>query len=116
MSNQQYTRGPWEIWNEGGGFGGAIGIFAPDDKDVPVATTCANTTQKGMARTRNGQTRANALLIAAAPELLEALQAAVAQLEHLQLTHKERWPADTTNLVSAARVSGERAIAKATGK
>jgi hypothetical protein len=77
----KHTPGPWEIWNESGGFGGAIGIFAPDDKDVPVATTCANTTPKGMQRTRNGQTRANAQLIAAAPELLAACRDALQTFE-----------------------------------
>ena len=63
---------------------------------------------------RNGEGNANARLIAAAPELLEALEEALNQLGTLQLDHKERWSNERTNMVSAARLKGHRAITKAT--
>lgn len=67
-----HTPGPWEA--KPLRIGAAITVY--DKKDRPIATTCSNTTAATMEMHRAGEVQANARLIAAAPELLAALQEA----------------------------------------
>lgn len=60
--DQKHTLGPWEIFEDGGYFD----VFTPQGIEIVGCEGCAN--------------EANAKLIAAAPDLLEALEAYVEAL------------------------------------
>ena len=78
MSANIHTPGPWAHGQQGCE-SGWIEITAADDRN-PVA--CATPAKPGTAEERrDAETRANARLIAAAPELLEALQELLASVE-----------------------------------
>lgn len=104
MSNTQHTPGPWAYSTSQEGWSYTVNIFqadnaAPTDgwSDVAyIIKTCAGEQQAIQ--------EANARLIAAAPELLEALREACKQARHPDYD----WPLDLQREVDAA-------IAKATG-
>ena len=60
----------------------------------------------------NGSTQANARLIAAAPDLLAALESL---FEHCAMVHKQWGDGDNTRQADAAINAARAAIAKATG-
>lgn len=99
----EFSQGPFKLDEEAEGVIGCRDIL--DANGNGVAST------HGLADDK--EDLANARLLAAAPELLEALRLALGQLDHLQVTHTERWSNDLTNMVSAARVGGRKAIVKA---
>lgn len=72
----KHTPGPWEA--QPPRLGAAITIYAGD---TPIATTASNTSPLTMEMHRRGEIKANARLIAAAPELLEALQMALVYID-----------------------------------
>lgn len=110
----EFTDGPWRVVNYDCGDksyydhnGPCPSIVAPDDQDCAIVHwdgfkqaywSSANGNQK--------QIEANARLIAAAPELLEALEVAVSALE---------W-ADQTVDVRGAQLIARAALAKARGE
>jgi hypothetical protein len=94
----QHTPGPWHAMAPR--IGAAITIYAHNGA-TPIATTASNTSPLTMEMHRRGEVKANAALIAAAPELLAALRE---MLEYAE----ERCDAVATNKARAA-------IAKATG-
>ncbi|MFY2819696.1 hypothetical protein ACOTI2_08230 [Achromobacter xylosoxidans] len=103
----KHTPGPWEA--QPPRLGAAITIYAGD---TPIATTASNTSPLTMEMHRRGEIKANARLIAAAPELLEALESCV-------IWNGKRGPDD--DLLPIDRQPGEiakamRAIAKAKGE
>jgi hypothetical protein len=80
VSAARHTPGPWRVIPPR--IGAALTVYGLDGV-FPVATTCSNTTPATMQAHREGTVAANAKLIAAAPELLDALQDAVRLIEHL---------------------------------
>jgi len=74
----QHTPGPWEIRP----FEGVYGVFSKEDNEVPVATTDYGGDMLEGADCQLTQ-EANARLIAAAPELLEACKTALSKLNEL---------------------------------
>jgi hypothetical protein len=66
-----HTPGPWEVVAPR--IGASITIYS-SIKQVPIATTCSNTSKETLEMHRRGEVKANAALIAAAPDLLEALK------------------------------------------
>jgi hypothetical protein len=86
MTNTQHTPGPWRIGDAG------FTVFGPPKPGALPET---------IAPVKN---RANARLIAAAPELLEALEALL-----------DRDPAPPLEKIGAVYVNARAAIAKATG-
>lgn len=77
-----HTPGPWKAMPPR--IGAAITIYAADG-ETPIATTASNTSPATMEMHRRGEVRANAALIASAPQLLadrkelvEALQSIAA--------------------------------------
>ncbi len=68
----KWTPGPWVAVPPR--LGAAITIYSGD---VPIATTSSNTSPATMAMHRRGKVKANARLIAAAPDLYEAAEAAM---------------------------------------
>lgn len=64
----KFTPGPWEA--KPPKFGAAITIYKGD---FPIATTCSNTAPATMQAHRDGTVKANAVLIAAAPDMFAAL-------------------------------------------
>ena len=92
-----HTPGPWRALRNC--LGAAITIY--DERDRPIATTASNGSVETMAMHRSGEVAANAQLLAAAPELLAALQSALTIL------------VDSVGDFDIAKA--EAAIAKATG-
>ena len=93
----QHTPGPWELRPDD--MGGLSSLVFPAKQPHPVAGVTGY-------YSGNGERLANARLIAAAPELLEALQRLSAQCERLRL------PGETE---SDAERTARAVIAKATG-
>lgn len=89
------TPGPWTV--ERGNFGVGRYIAGPDG--AAICRMASNTTPRTMQRERDGVHEANARLIAAAPELLEALKSASASIE--QLVAIGRIPANNKGLRDA---------------
>jgi hypothetical protein len=101
-----HTKGPWQA--KPPRIGAAITIYGADG-EFPVATTCSNTSPATMQAHRDGTVAANARLIAAAPELLEALKA----LYLARQQDKYRgWEIGVPNFEEAERLA-DAAIAKA---
>ena len=90
----KYTPGPWEARG--------LSVFLPNETALAVATCVPH----------RPEAQANARLIAAAPELLEALQAVQIHLEHCgwgdSFNRERAEDAGLPNMITAA-------IAKATG-
>jgi hypothetical protein len=84
-----------------------LSTFVADAKGEPVARLASNSSARGMAKARSGQTEANAALIAAAPDLLDALRLA---LKVLDLLAKDD---DCTEGQPEAAHAARAAIAKA---
>jgi hypothetical protein len=97
-----HTKGPWQVIPPR--IGAAITIYGADG-EFPVATTCSNTSPITMQAHRDGTVAANARLIAAAPDLLAALDRIAYVAEKLGADQDE----------GAALQLARAAIAKATG-
>jgi hypothetical protein len=95
-----HTPGPWQARNDYG-WDTIIGnVDGPDDGEYTYTGIAEVITEDP------GEAQANARLIAAAPELLEALQRCTARLE-IHMKHSEDL---------AAHMQAAAAIAKATGE
>ncbi len=98
MTNTQHTPGPWEISaDKYANFKNAV--FGPDELKVADCGSSRLT----------GEVEANARLIAAAPELLEALERAADELKRAQNSNGSQWLVDEEAKARAA-------IAKAKGE
>ena len=81
-----YTPGPWEV-------GGKVGLYCDDvqitSNKEPVAIAVPRRSYDILSRARRSpaELSANARLIASAPELIEALEAVLQDLEHYVATH-----------------------------
>ena len=101
MSAGKHTPGPWFTFANGACVGGPVGILGnPSGADTAGVAHC------GMALRTGDELQANARLIAAAPELLDALQDA------LSIFHPE--PGEE-HLAPKWSARASAAIAKATG-
>lgn len=97
----QHTPGPWFA------DGHYICSAEPDIYARQIAVTCDD----GI--TGNSERIANARLIAAAPELLEALNGL---FEQCSMIHKQWGDGDNTRAADAAIAAGRAAIARAEGR
>lgn len=79
-----HTPGPWAA-----DFGEAYAVTAPDKGRVAICTNLKGAHGMGGRRTGD-EVEANARLIAAAPDLLEALEVLVAELGDCRLTEPAR--------------------------
>ena len=102
MADAKHTPGPWTYSTHSDGWSYTIHIaqaddaaYTPDWSDVAYFTPCRGERQQIQ--------EANARLIAAAPELLEALQAVMAKCACLEFGDR------------SAFIAAEAAIAKSTG-
>ncbi len=101
-----HTPGPWEV-------GGKVGLYCDDvqitsnKEPVAIAVPRRSYDIMSLARRSPAELSANARLIASAPELLEALEAVLPDLEHYVATHG---PGPDKRLAAA-----RAAIAKARG-
>lgn len=80
----KHTNGPWIVWNDGHG---NLSVRSANERDTSDATYLEIATEVGGLRTgpnfkNRSEEQANARLIAAAPDLLEALTKAVKETEH----------------------------------
>jgi len=96
----KHTEGPWRVGDAG------CAVFGPKT-DAPSPKTIACLSKVASAPE---ETRANARLIAAAPELLDALKAMLAGAQEAAWT--EGWGDDVPEEVLAAR----KAVARAEGR
>lgn len=102
----QHTPGPWVLADNGMGVirGGVVRQYANGSTQDQIVMACSVTDD-------NGCMKANARLIAAAPELLEALQMGVSEtLDYIQRNHLSG--AENNHWI----VQAKAAIAKATGE
>lgn len=97
----QHTPGPWVLADNGMGVirGGVVRQYANGSTQDQIVMACSVTDD-------NGCMKANARLIAAAPELLEALKRLLGAYERLK---------PLQSLVSDPEKQAQAAIAKATG-
>jgi hypothetical protein len=95
MSNTKHTPGPWQ---HGANYGACVYVF-DENRSYNIATL-------GPTPVMGGSCEANARLIAAAPELLEALK---------EMMHYRSWAGDWWQ-VEHAKNMARAAIAKATGQ
>jgi hypothetical protein len=102
--NTKHTPGPWHI--------GSGGVIFADHNDQPDAVTVANIPERLSTEmshyANNAAAMSNARLIAAAPDLLNALGIAVATIQRLE----RHAPGSQNGTLDVARA----AIAKATGE
>lgn len=104
--NQKYTPGPWHvIIDDCSHLAGRPGIFASDKLDCAIVHWDGFVQQHWRSARGDKEIQANARLIAAAPELLEALQELAS----------EEWRDDDDPILMKARGKARLAIAKATG-
>lgn len=95
-----FTKGPWSIQSSGCGF------HVQETGGITICFCPASSAWVSMSSTVSvEEARANAALIAAAPDLLEAL---------ITLA-REEWRDDDDLVLVAARAQAKEAIAKATG-
>lgn len=98
MTKAQHTKGPW-----GPEFEESYNVRAPDGGLVAICTNLKGR-HATLGRRNNDEVASNTHLIAAAPELLEALERIVANL-------------DEGDFISTTRIDeGKAAIAKARGE
>lgn len=97
MRNAQHTRGPWELRPDD--MGGLSSLVFPAEQPHPVAGVTGY-------YSGNGERLANARLIAAAPELLEALQRLSAQCTRLRLPGQAETDAEKTARAVIAKATG----------
>ena len=79
-NNMKHTKGPWHVYKMGNYFGidaGSGGGYGKDDKTI-VTFGDSDDDLMGVRGDTHEEMHANAKLIAAAPELLEALQSIIA--------------------------------------
>jgi hypothetical protein len=95
----QHTPAPWKIWRD-------------MDSREPLAIVGPSGDFTATIAMENTQAQANARLIAAAPELLEALQATIKSLEWCRDAYGKDWPKNSALLEDLAKARA--AIAKAT--
>jgi len=109
--NNTHTPGPWEVWREPGIESRDLSV-GPVSGGIAVADI-VTTNAHGIATKESiGTGHANARLIAAAPELLEALEGAVKELESV----RDYLAPSIWGAVGAARLAAaQAAIAKAKG-
>lgn len=103
----KHTAGPWIVWNDRHG---NLSVRSANERDTKDETYLEIATEVGGLRTwknfkDHSEEEANARLIAAAPELLEALEAM------REAAEMEDWDGR-----SSAYALAEKAIAKATGE
>ncbi len=111
MENTKHTQGPWEVLQQG-----TIPLIKAGQ--WIVADVCHLADGKNNARLELERT-ANAKLIAAAPELLEALKDALDMIDTMRFEVSRnmegvRFTNETVNMTSAALLIGKNAIKKAT--
>ena len=92
-----FTPGPWELRPDD--MGGLSSLVFPAKQPHPVAGVTGY-------YSGNGERLANARLIAAAPELLEALQRLSAQCERLRLPGQPETDAEKTARAVIAKATG----------
>ena len=102
-----HTPGPWVV--EYSSKGHPYAINAPGDTGIPGAVGHV-VRWRGIGFPTSERARANALLMAASPDMLEALQETVLQLQYLA----DKFGETGTGAAVLARVNA--AIAKATGE
>lgn len=122
MEDKRFTPGPWFVQDDEWTDGETANItsdFRSDNSIIPVAQISGSGSESGFNGDFSLEQKANARLIAAAPELLEALQDMVSRIEYyanLDGSYKpsiEDW-AYTYN--SSDMDAARAAIAKALGK
>lgn len=122
MEEKRFTPGPWFVQDDEWTDGETANItsdFRSDNSIIPVAQISGGGSESGFDGDFSLEQKANARLIAAAPELLEALQDMVSRIEYyanLDGSNKpsiEDW-AYTYN--SSDMDAARNAIAKALGK
>lgn len=103
----KHTPGPWEHNDSGLIFG----QMTDDDNEAPFVADVIEDEVHAALGLLSPREQANALLIAAAPELLEILESAVTELEHWMLGCDQEDESSQT-IIELARA----AIAKAKGE
>jgi len=104
----KHTKGPWEVWIIAGtGLPGIVAHNGPTVAEVTKWTSAGNSNPEVM--------QANARLIAAAPELLEALMVTLDQVDY---TAGAGEPTEMVGALLPKEIieMGRRAIAKANGE
>lgn len=109
MSEAKHTPGPWHLIRCGGKDGSAVATIEPKP-DMMVAP---NYWLVATANTLREEWAANARLIAAAPELLEALTAIVADFDMDRGAHIQEGGGDIEDTPEIGRARA--AISRATG-
>ncbi|WP_145257070.1 hypothetical protein [Pseudomonas sp. DE0157] len=124
MTKHKHTPGPWEVLNEtevftglGADSGDGVKALSSDGWMIADCGDCLTFTEIGPAELSRDLRRANAKLIAAAPDLLVDLIDAAGQLRQYEVLHRAKSTADSlakaeVNATLAARF--EQTIAKAT--
>ncbi len=110
--NATHTPGPWRTGVDVENCGGGMNVLAADDS-LRVAHT-ARFVRGGEVLISEPVAKANAHLIAAAPELLEALKACVS--DHDQLAAQQVYPEEPMPCGCKVCQQMKHAIAKAEGR
>jgi len=115
MGEVKHTPGPWD-WVEDRANGGFSGLVGPDGLEVLFPNT-RNEGDTGAAWFEDFPSEANARLIAASPDLLEALKAAQTALAMIvsPLSIEATTTLDAYTHALNAEQAARAAIAKATG-
>lgn len=122
----KHTPGPWEVLNEtevftglGADSGDGVKALPSDGWMIADCGDCVTFTEIGPAELGRDLRKANARLIAAAPELLADLEEAAKTLRRYEILH---WAKETNESDAKAKVNGdlaarfEKTIDKARGK
>lgn len=107
MSGEKWTAGPWRVGDAG------TAVFGPKRDDGSLPQTVAVVSRAALATDEN---RANARLIAAAPDMAEALKECAARLEMAASDANGR--GDQEDAAGFARIAtrARAALAKARGE
>ena len=100
MSNAQHTPGPWV----GRTIGQSLATVETQDGEYIICNTAQLRWDDW--KTKHAERKANARLMAAAPELLEALQRLSAQCERLRLPGQPETDAEKTARAVIAKTTG----------